>query len=710
MAEATETGKATASEEAEGAPKAKEGAEGGGEANGATREGTLRARPMPRPKPWERCFEVFATAATGVIFILKLLDPVWIFITSCALVWIGWCGFQFCRYGSGILFLWGIRVDQPNLRKSFLLPSLFAVFALVFICVGAAVEGREIRFDNWHLWLIFFLYPFYGVLQHVMLQSFLMRNLSWCITGMDEYSVLHAFLKEPRILGFLGVLACVAASVSAFAFVHWPDPWLIAGTGVMGVPWAIEYLLHRNVLPLGLYHGFLGTLFYFWSAFGLASSGRLNRFDEACLTPNVERIFIDGDCVPPSFFPYIRALRNQSELAVFAAIKGSSATARVEAPASREHRLRSELVNCGIEESRLLLLPTATGAENAADVLLTYLFGRYAGTKNYLVSDDRKWFQEVVRAEPWRCTIWITSDRLLAIEEAKSPFWLSETVKRQPAKAEAEIARLSETTKAAAAEVSRLRAQAADKEFEASQLEKQIRRLERRIAAFDSPGTSIARGFLNTKGKAAGEPQAPSAAAARPAPERLRPRAGTIIDAATGLELNPLTFWSEDKEPSNLLLRGNGPEASLMAAMRSPPETNDAFDTAKYSQLLAAGRREEAEAMIQAEGGPTLTQMQREPLALLRKHASLDPNWVDRSYHDCSLLQWACCMGYDEVASELLARGADPSHVGAKGVSCLAAACAHSSVGCAELLLEARCNADEVRVTGARSWVMLAVS
>ena len=33
------------------------------------------------------------------------------------------------------------------------------------------------------------------------------------------------------------------------------DPWLIAGTGVMGVPWAVEYLLHRSVLPLGLYHG-----------------------------------------------------------------------------------------------------------------------------------------------------------------------------------------------------------------------------------------------------------------------------------------------------------------------------------------------------------------------------------------------------------------------------------------------------------------------
>ena len=49
-----------------------------------------------------------------------------------------------------------------------------------------------------------------------------------------------------------GTLLCVLSSATAFAFVHWPDPWLIAGTGVMGVPWAIEYLLHRNVFPLGL--------------------------------------------------------------------------------------------------------------------------------------------------------------------------------------------------------------------------------------------------------------------------------------------------------------------------------------------------------------------------------------------------------------------------------------------------------------------------
>lgn len=275
---------------------------------------------------------------------------------------------------------------------------------------------------------------------------------------------------------------------------------------------------------------------------------------------------------------------------------------------------------------------------------------------------------------------------------------------------EAEVARLRECTMAAAVEVSRLRAQAADKEYEASQLEKQIRRLERKIAALESPGAScVSRGFLNTGSKAASAadkaaptPANHAQADAKPA----QPRAGAIIDS-TGREVNPLTFWGEEKEPSNLLLRDAGAEASLMAAMRSPPETNDAFDTAKYSQLLVAGRREEAEAMIQTEGGPSLAQMQREPLALLRKHPSMDPNWIDSSYHNCSLLQWACCMGYDEVAKELLARGANPSHVGSKGVSCLAAACAHSSVPCVELLLEARCNVNEVADDRGRQSLMM---
>ncbi|CAE7682883.1 unnamed protein product [Symbiodinium sp. CCMP2592] len=166
-------------------------------------------------------------------------------------------------------------------------------------------------------------------------------------------------------------------------------------------------LLHRWPLSAGFT---LSTIFGLRScsfSAAVGSSGsiseRAGRFDEAQLTADVLRIFIDGDCVFESFYPYMQTLANQSKLAVFVAVKGSQKIA--------QERLRRRLLESGIDESQLLLVPTRTGAENAADVVLTYLYGRYAGTRNYLVSDDRKWFEEVVRAEPWRITIWITSDR-----------------------------------------------------------------------------------------------------------------------------------------------------------------------------------------------------------------------------------------------------------------------------------------------------------
>ncbi|CAJ1460566.1 unnamed protein product [Effrenium voratum] len=257
-------------------------------------------------------------------------------------------------------------------------------------------------------------------------------------------------------------------------------------------------------------------------------------------------------------------------------------------------------------------------------------------------------------------------------------------------------AALRQRIEAAAKENSRLRGLCADKEFEASQLEKQLRRLERKIAAFDAkPSTSLAKGFLKPASTTTAVPQASP-----------KPRSsGIIIDGLTGKEVDPKTLWEESKE-SNILLRT--PELELMHAMQNPPETNSEFDSNRYTQLISEGRQAEAEAMIQAEGGPSLAQMQREPLELLRKYPQLDANWSDPRIHGCSLLQWACSMGYEDVARRLLALRADCSHRSA-GTSCLAAAMAHSWPGCAGLLLEARADANEVaEPTGKQTLLMWA--
>ncbi|CAL1140578.1 unnamed protein product [Cladocopium goreaui] len=132
------------------------------------------------------------------------------------------------------------------------------------------------------------------------------------------------------------------------------------------------------------------------------------------LTAETQRVFVDGDCVPKPFFAWLRQLSRQSPVAAIVAFKGK--TSNGDKALSQEAYLRENLLKAGIDDSLLLLQPSVTGAErlgfftwNAADVVLTFLFARYGGLKNYIVSDDRQWFKEVVKSRPG--TIWITGDR-----------------------------------------------------------------------------------------------------------------------------------------------------------------------------------------------------------------------------------------------------------------------------------------------------------
>ena len=51
-----------------------------------TKTKEIAAPPAIQLRHWERCFEIIATLTTGVIFIAKLLNPLSIFIASCASV------------------------------------------------------------------------------------------------------------------------------------------------------------------------------------------------------------------------------------------------------------------------------------------------------------------------------------------------------------------------------------------------------------------------------------------------------------------------------------------------------------------------------------------------------------------------------------------------------------------------------------------------
>ena len=90
------------------------------------------------------------------------------------------------------------------------------------------------------------LYPAWGLVQQFLVQSMVTSNLS-------------------DASGWLGSpYAVTPISASLFGGVHVPSWKLTAATFVMGLVFTPLYLRHENLWPLGLYHGWLGVLFYQW--------------------------------------------------------------------------------------------------------------------------------------------------------------------------------------------------------------------------------------------------------------------------------------------------------------------------------------------------------------------------------------------------------------------------------------------------------------
>ena len=116
---------------------------------------------------------------------------------------------------------------------------VFAVGALACLAVGLARGTLVLR---WNLLALAALYPVWGLVQQVLVQGMVVRNLARSL---------------PR------VAVCLAAGL-LFGVVHLPHAALAAATAVLGGVFAAVFLRTRNVLPLAVSHGWLGVLFYAW--------------------------------------------------------------------------------------------------------------------------------------------------------------------------------------------------------------------------------------------------------------------------------------------------------------------------------------------------------------------------------------------------------------------------------------------------------------
>ena len=167
-------------------------------------------------------------------------------VRGCLLLWPVSGGLAILDGGCGttpsLWVKWGFHAK--NLLSAFVWPTVIFVLGVSLMAGYGLAHGRLIWQD--HILLLLLLYPLWGILQQFLVQALGVANL------------MTLFPKQ-------GAMVALPVGVLLFSLVHYPDGWLLMlATGVMACFFIPCYLRDRNLWPLGLYHGWLGTFFYLW--------------------------------------------------------------------------------------------------------------------------------------------------------------------------------------------------------------------------------------------------------------------------------------------------------------------------------------------------------------------------------------------------------------------------------------------------------------
>lgn len=186
-------------------------------------------------------FEIVAVVATGALHLLLRSRGVnGLFIALASVFWAVYIA-RHVRQDATAWTRWGFRID--NLPSAFKGPTVLFVLASSAMGIYGVSAGTLVW--HWHVLLLLVLYPLWGILQQFLVQALVVANLA---------------KLAPRH----GRTLAIPIGAVLFGAVHYPSPWLMLATGGLGcffIPW---YLRYRNLWPLGLYHGWLGTFFYLW--------------------------------------------------------------------------------------------------------------------------------------------------------------------------------------------------------------------------------------------------------------------------------------------------------------------------------------------------------------------------------------------------------------------------------------------------------------
>jgi uncharacterized protein len=189
-----------------------------------------------------RLFEILAAVLTGVgkIIFMDILNWRLPFITAIIIGWSGYVAYQ-SKINPGALRQWGFRADNFKSVGRRILP--FGVFSVViFLLIGFFQNTINL---SWHIVPILILYPIWGIVQQFLVIALVAGNL-------DD---MEASKMKKTVT--------IVATAILFGLIHYPYYWLMIGTFALALLYGYIYLKERNVFVLGLFHGWLGGLFFY---------------------------------------------------------------------------------------------------------------------------------------------------------------------------------------------------------------------------------------------------------------------------------------------------------------------------------------------------------------------------------------------------------------------------------------------------------------
>ncbi|AUP78638.1 CPBP family intramembrane glutamic endopeptidase [Flavivirga eckloniae] len=156
---------------------------------------------------------------------------------------VSWTLYIIYRYKTerGIIKYWGFRTD--NIKSILKLMAPFGgISVMLFLGIGYYQNTINL---TWHILPLLITYPIWGSIQQFLIIGLIAGNL---------HELNNRKLNRSLIIIITAIL---------FSVVHYPSMWLMLGTFILALFYGYVYLKVKNIYVMGVFHGWLGTLFYF---------------------------------------------------------------------------------------------------------------------------------------------------------------------------------------------------------------------------------------------------------------------------------------------------------------------------------------------------------------------------------------------------------------------------------------------------------------